>query len=185
MTLDGIHGIQGSNQVQETGKSQRQNPLLKHVEIQMTKKEGGTTQKKVTKQDTERALNEPSVGKAVMGLLAKSPVGLGNQQSREEIEALGYTFTQTAYHIGAPVTYESPDGGTITVYNGKGTKEMGENQRKTVYQNGNYIQESFYDENGKLTKCEIKIKSDVTGMTDPNGRFTMFYNDKGERCFIR
>lgn len=87
--------------------------------------------------------------------------------------------------MGAPVTYTSPDGGTITVYNGKGTKEMGEDQRKTVYQNGNYIQESFYDENGKLTKCRIRIKSDVTGMTDPNGHLEMYYNEKGQRVFTR
>ncbi len=183
MALDGINGVQGNNQIPPNSK-QNVEQLAQKIQIQMNKFEGGIAQKKITEQDTEKALNEPSAGKATLGLLEKSPVGEGNQQSREEIEALGYTFTQTAYHIGAPVTYESPDGGTITVYNGKGTKEMGENERKTVYKNGNYEQVTYYDENGKFKKCDIKIKNPVTGLTDPFGMLTMFYNKKGERVFI-
>ena len=62
---------------------------------------------------------------------------------------------------------------------------MGEDQRKTVYEKDNYRQEMFYDENGKLTTCEIRIKNKTTGMTDPAGMMTMFYNEQGKRCFIR
>lgn len=46
---------------------------------------------------------------------------------------MGYNFKMTAFHIGAPVTYESPDGGTITVYDGKRDANMGEDQRKIIY----------------------------------------------------
>ncbi len=89
---------------------------------------------------------------------------------------MGYTFAATAYHIGAPVIYESTDGGTITVYNGKGSAEMGEDKRKIVYQNGRYTQEMFYDGNGKLTKGQIKIKNEVVGFTEKQFDFLVQNN---------
>ena len=184
MALDGINGVQGNSQIFSNSKQNVGQPAQK-IPIQMNKFEGGVAQKKITAQDAEKAINEPRTGKAVMDLIEKSPVGLGKQQSKQEIENLGYTFKQTAYHIGAPVVYESSDGGTITVYNGKGTAEMGENERKTIYENGIYKQVMLYDENGKLKECEIRIKNKITGMTDPDGMFDMFYNEKGQRCFIR
>ena len=181
MTTDGINGIQSTNGVQKSSL----NPVLKELAKNLGAIELPKSKQAITKADMETALNEPRTGKAMLDLLEKSPVGLGNQQSGAEIEKLGYAFVGTAYHIGAPAVYGSQNGGTIKVYSGKGTAEMGENERKTVYQNGNYIQESFYDEAGKLTKCNIRIKNDVTGSTEPNGMFTMFYNENGKRCFIR
>ena len=52
---------------------------------------------------------------------------------------MGYLDTgMNAYHIGAPIRFSSTDGGTITVYDGKGTANMGEDKRKIVYENGRY-----------------------------------------------
>ena len=184
MALDGINGVQGNNQVYKTDSVKKADQSKSSELIKMTS-ESKIAKKKITKQDTEQALNEPRTGKAVLGLLEKSPVGLGNQQTKEEITNLGYTFAGTAYYPGAPVIYNSHDGGTITVYDGRGSSNMGENIRKTVYENGNYKQEMFYDADGKLKKCDIRIKSEVTGLTEPNGRFTMFYNEEGKQCFIR
>ena len=182
MTMDKLNGVSQAGNVSSanlgTSSAQSQKPIQN---IEMPK---SNTVKKITQKDTDQALNEPSSSKATMDLLEKSPVGEGNQQSKEEIEALGYTFTQTAYHIGAPVIYTSADGGTITVYNGKGTAERGENERKTVYKNGNYQQETYYDENGKFKKCRIEIMDPITGLREPYGMFVMFYDSTGKRCFI-
>ena len=71
------------------------------------------------------------------------------------------------------------------MYPGGGTAEMGEDKRKVVYENGRYKQEIFYDDTGKMTKCEIHIKNDITGSTEPHGRFSLFYNDKGKLSVIR
>ena len=184
MGIDGINDLSKAFDAQKVAnvqseKNQKLSAQL-HIKLPETK-----ATKKITKQDAEHALNEPRTGKAITGLLEKSPVGLGNQQSREEIENLGYMFTITAYHHGAPVVYQSADGGTITVYNGKGTAAMGEDKRKTVYENGNYRQEMIYDEQGKLVECNIRIKDEVTGMTDPNGMLTMICNDDGKFTYIR
>lgn len=79
---------------------------------------------------------------------------------------MGYKFAGTEYHIGAPVTYKSGDGGTITIYDGKGTAEKGEDKRKIIYQKGNLIQEMYYDENGNLQKGKILVKDNIAGFTE-------------------
>ncbi len=76
-------------------------------------------------------------------------------------------------HIGAPKIFTSSDGGTITVYDGKGTAEMGEDKRKIVYQNGRYTQEMYYDENGKLTQGKMVIKDKIAGFTEQQYDFIM------------
>lgn len=129
--------------------------------------------KKVTNELIELALNQPSGKRAVNLLLNNSPVGLGNQPNGEDIENAGFTFTGTAFHIGAPKFYKSADGATITVYPGGGTAESGEDKRKIVYQTDRYTQEMFYDENGKLTKGEITIKDKVAGFTEEKYSFLM------------
>ena len=191
MSMDGINGdfnkaleALKTGKVKEGGEIQQ---LPQKIQIKMNKFEGGEAQKKVTQEVINKALNEPSAMKAAKGLLNSSPVGLGQQPTREEIEKMGYScnFAKSQYHLGAPVIFESQDGGTITVYDGKGTAEMGEDKRKIVYENGLYTQETFYDEKGNVISCEIRIKSDVTGLTEPNGRFTLFYNENGKLSVIR
>lgn len=183
MGIDKLNGANGVSKASQTSNSQKLEELAK-LQIQQIQMPSTKALKKVTNQDVEQVLNEPSPIKAFKNLMDKSPVGLGQEPTKEDLEKLGYTFAQTAYHIGAPVVYKSGDGGSITVYNGKGSAEMGENIRKTVYENGRYKQEMFYDESGNLAKCEIRIKDEL-GLTEPNGRITMFYNNDGKPCFIR
>lgn len=111
-------------------------------------------------------------------LLSNSPIGLGNQPAKEDIESMGYQFSLTAMHIGAPMIFTSSDGGTITVYDGKGTAEMGEDKRKIVYQNGRFTQEMYYDENGKLTNGQMIIKDKIAGFTEQQYDFIMEDNNR-------
>lgn len=129
--------------------------------------------KKVTNELIELALNQPSGKRAVNLLLNNSPVGKGKQPGREDIENAGFTFTATGMHPGAPVIYTSADGAAITIYDGKGTAEMGEDKRKIVYQTDRYTQEMFYDENGKLTTGNITIKDKVAGFIEEQYLFNM------------
>ena len=133
--------------------------------------------KKITNKNIETAMNEPSSRKAIKGLLEKSPVGLTNIPNGDDLSSMGYQVSFTAYHIGAPVTYESYDGGRITVYNGKGSAEMGEDKKKVVYTNGRYTQEMYYDDNGNLTAGKIIIKDDVAGFTEEQYNFTVKDNN--------
>lgn len=168
MTIDGINGITQNSKVesQKPGNIIERLSAKLHVPIE----NNGKTTVKVTNKDIENALYETSTKNAITGLLSKSPLGLEAQPTKENIENKGYTFYQTAYHIGAPVIYKSPEGGTITVYNGKGDAKSGENERKIIYQDDRYVQEMFYDENGKLVKGSITIKDKVAGFTEE--RFT-------------
>ena len=129
--------------------------------------------KKVTSKEIDKAVNEPSPRKATKMLLSNSPIGLGDMPEQKTLEKMGYTFANTGYHKGAPVIYESKGGGTITVYDGKGSAEMGEDKRKIVYQNGRYTQEMYYDDNGKLTAGKIIIKDNIAGFTEVQYDFTV------------
>ena len=169
MALEGINGI--STNVTAAGNLKKAENTASQFQIKFPG--GKPASKRVTEQNIETALNEISSSKAVKGLLSNSPIGLTDQPSKEDIENMGYGFYQTAHHIGAPVTYKSADGGTITVYNGKGEASAGEGSRKIVYQNGRYLQEMFYDENGKLTKGQIKIKDGVAGFTEQQFDFAV------------
>lgn len=140
-----------------------QNMTLKEIKMNGMRK--GAT-KQIHLKDIENFLNEPSPSKAANHIFQNSPVGLGKEPTKEDFENMGYKFTNTAYHIGAPVIYESTDGGKITIYNGKGTPEMGEDKRKIVYEKGNLIQEMYYDENGNLQKGKIRVKDDIIGNTE-------------------
>lgn len=148
--------------------------------IQMNKV-GGQATKQVTNKDIENFVNEPRPSKAATGLLEKSPIGLGNEPSKKDIEKMGYEFAGTQYHPGAPVIYKSSDGGTITIYNGKGTAEMGEDKRKIVYQKGNLIQEMYYDDNGNLKEGKIIVKDNLAGFEE---RKISFLNENGKTSFI-
>lgn len=137
--------------------------------VQMTGlyKEGGVTQK-----DINRYLEDPYSRKEIKNLISKSPIGLGDAPSKKDLEKQGCTFTGTAFHPGAPMFYDTPDGGTVTVYDGRGYKEQGEDQRKVVYQKGNLTQTMFYDKNGKLTGGNITVKDPITGAKESYADFT-------------
>lgn len=137
--------------------------------VQMTGlyKEGGVTQK-----DINRYLEDPFSRKEIKNLVSKSPIGLGDAPSKEELEKKGCTFAGTAYHIGAPVFYDTPDGGQISVYDGRGTNR-GEDERKVVYQKGNLTQTMYYDENGKLTGGSVMVKDSHTNMVDAYTAFSV------------
>lgn len=176
MAMDGINWSQklsneqlnaSANSVQTRTEATKQNfiPLNRGV--------GNDASKRITDTVIEHSLNQPSARKSVNMLLSNSPVGLGNQPSDEDIESMGYQFSLTAMHIGAPKIFTSSDGGTITVYDGKGTAEMGEDKRKIVYQNGRYTQEMYYDENGKLTQGKMVIKDKIAGFTEQQYDFIM------------
>ena len=141
---------------------------MQKLGLKLQKSEGGKAKIKVSENDIEKALNEPSPTKALKELMNKSPIG-----KQEKLEDMGYKWHSTAYHLGAPTTYQSSDGGTVTIYPGGGTAEMGEDKRKTVYENGRFKQEMFYDENGKLTGGKIIIKDNVAGFTERQIDFTM------------
>lgn len=137
--------------------------------------------KSITKTNIEDFLNEPHPSKAAANILKNSPVGLGKEPTKEDFEKMGYQFAGTEYHIGAPVTYKSGDGGTITVYNGKGSPNMGEDERKIIYQKGNLIQEMYYDENGNLQKGKIMVKDNIAGYTE---RKIDLFVDNGKISYI-
>lgn len=147
---------QGNNKIEE---------LKSKLIIKMP---GGKATTKVSEKDVEKALNEPSPHKAIKGLLEKSPIG-----KQEKLQDMGYEWHGTAYHPSAPTIYKSSDGGTVTVYPGGGTAEMGEDKRKTVYENGRFKQEMYYDEKGNLTGGKIIIKDNIAGFTERQIDFTM------------
>ena len=130
-------------------------------------KEGGITQK-----DIDKYLEDPLSRKEIKNLISKSPIGLGDVPSKEDLEKQGCTFKGTAYHLGAPMFYDTPDGGSVTVYDGRGCKEHGEDQRKVIYKKGNLTQTMFYDKNGKLTGGNITVKDPVTGAKESYADFT-------------
>ena len=154
--------------------------LTKRSPLKMTNI-GGKATKQVTAGDIEAFLNEPRPSKAAKGLLEKSPVGLGAEPSKDDFKKMGYEFAGTQYHIGAPVYYESADGGKITVYDGNGTAEMGEDKRKIVYEKGNLIQEMYYDDNGNLKTGKITVKDKVAGFPERSIRLAM---ENGKPCFV-
>ncbi|MBP3924441.1 hypothetical protein J6E39_04285 [bacterium] len=133
--------------------------------------QAGGNCKRVTAENMEAAqLMRPT--NAVKYLLGKSPIGLGKMPERENIENSGYSRSNTSFHKGAPTIYESSDGGVVTVYPGGGTAEMGEDKKKVVYQTDRFIQEMYYDDNGKLTGGQIKIKDNVAGFLEAQYDFT-------------
>lgn len=177
MTLDGINrihqkGIEVINMT--TGeKATACNP------VDFPK--GGTAQRKVTQEVIDKALYEPSSHKALKTLLANSPVGFGNQSTKTELESLGYLDSgMRQHHLGAPIWYDSKDGGTVTVYDDtrgpNGKTDAG--PRTTVYKNGNFEQTMTYDENGKLTGGKIVIKDQVAGFTERQIDFTVTADGK-------
>lgn len=166
-SLQHFVNLEGTQKTGNTRKNQ----------IGLIMQNGSTATKKITSEDIEKAVNEPSSRKAIKGLLANSPLGLTEVLSNDSIEKMGYTFVGTAFHKGAPALYKSADGGTITVYSGKGTAEMGEDKRKIVYQNDRYTQEMYYDENGKLTQGKIIIKDNVAGFTEAQYDFIVKDNE--------
>ncbi len=136
-------------------------------------RKGGTASRRVTNENVEHALNQTSGFKAVKGLLTNSPIGLTNQPAKEDIESMGYLDTgMREYRLGAPLHFNSTDGGTITVYDGK-SPNKGEDKRKIVYENGRYKQEMFYDEQGNLTKGKIIIKDETELFTEQQYDFTV------------
>jgi len=147
-------------------------------ELQGAIKQQGGNFKGVTDADIDKALNQTTGHKSVNLLLSKSPIGSGSEPSQADIESSGYRFVGTAMHLGAPMIYKSADGATITVYNGKGSAEAGEDKRKIIYQTDRYTQEMHYNDNGTLTEGEIRIKDNVAGfleaqyifMADENGK---------------
>lgn len=142
---------------------------IKPSNVQMTGlyKEGGVTQK-----DINRYLEDPFSRKEIKNLISKSPIGLGDVPSKEDLEKQGCTFKLTAMHLGAPMIYDTPDGGSVAVYEGIGSKEQGEDQRKVIYKKGNLTQTMFYDKNGKLTGGNITVKDPVTGAKESYADFT-------------
>jgi hypothetical protein len=184
MALDGIMGAQDNNPIYKSNRSQNLERLKQELQIGINKPKGGTAQRKVTKQVIEKALNEPNSHKALRLLLAHSPVGFGNQSSSLELENLGYLDTGIRQkHIGAPVWYESKDGGSVTVYDsgfigndGKLQTDVG--PRTTIYKNENFEQTMIYDENGKLTGGKIVIKDKVGGFTERQIDFTVTKDGK-------
>lgn len=131
----------------------------------------------VTDTDIEEAMTETSPAKAVKMLLEKSPLGMKTQLTDDEVIALGYEAKTSAYHLGAPTIYAKTDGSRITLYNGLGTKEQGEDQKKAIYETDRFKQEMIYDKDGKLTKGTITIKDDfghiekqINFTTDENGK---------------
>lgn len=148
--------------------------------IKMTNIGGGAT-KQVTSADIENFVNEPRPSKAAKGILDKSPVGLGSEPSQDDLKKMGYKFVGTGFHIGAPVFYESSDGGTVTIYPGGGSPEAGEDKRKIVYEKGNLKQEMYYDDNGNLKSGEILVKDNIAGFTARSIRIAV---DNGKPSFI-
>lgn len=135
------------------------------LNIDMTK--GSKASKKVTNNDIEKALNEPSPAKAVKQLLAKSPVGLGHQSSANELGVLGYADTgMRNSHMGAPISYTSSDGGSVTVYDDMRMGKTDVGPRTTIYKTDRYEQTIIYNEEGEPVKGTIKIKDDVAGFTE-------------------
>ena len=179
MAMDGINGSHGVSDVQLNSLANRLKTVKEESQDYIPlNKVGGNASKRVTDTVIEHALNQPSARKSINILLANSPIGLGNQPTKEDIESMGYQFSLTAMHIGAPMIFTSSDGGTITVYDGKGTAEMGEDKRKIVYQNGRFTQEMYYDENGKLTNGQMIIKDKIAGFTEQQYDFIMEDNNR-------
>lgn len=183
MALDGINGVQGNGKVNQANQANVEQ-LAQKINIQMNKFKGGVAQRKVTQDVINKALNEPSSQKALKQLIANSPVGFGNQSTATELESLGYLDNgMRQYHLGAPISYESKDGGSVTVYaegfvgnDGKLHTDAG--PRTTVYKNGNFEQTMIYDENGKLTGGKIVIKDKVAGFTERQIDFTVTADGK-------
>lgn len=164
------------NQLNETSAVQTENTPLKKVSsannIDMTK--GPKASKKVTNDDIEKVLNEPSPFKAVKQLLAKSPVGLGHQSSANELGVLGYADTgMRNFHMGAPISYTSSDGGTVTVYDDMRMGETDVGPRTTIYKTDRYEQTIIYNEEGEPVKGTIKIKDDVAGFLEKQYDFVI------------
>lgn len=165
--VNGVSNLQNFNSVDN-------NIIRKKTDIDnVPVAKAGAYSKKVTDAIIEQALEQSSGHKAVNLLLSNSPIGLGDQPNKEDIQNAGYTMLTTAFHHGAPVLYKSGDGSTITVYNGKGTPEMGEDKRKIVYQTERFTQEMFYDENGRLTNGKMIIKDKIAGFTEQQYDFIM------------
>ncbi len=177
MYLGKINFLDQFNEIKIIRKTEHQ-PKLARIDMAHM---GGISTKQITSNDIENFLNEPRPSKAAKGVLEKSPVGLGNEPTKQDFEKMGYEFAGTQYHMGAPVIYKSSDGGTITIYNGKGSAEMGEDKRKIVYQKGNLIQEMYYDDNGKLKEGKIIVKDKLTGFQERNVGFWM---ENGKMSYI-
>ena len=179
MAIDRLNGIGSPEELLQSGKTQRKQRLK--VDFQIINREGGTAQRKVTQEVMDKALNEPSSHKALKLLIANSPVGFGNQSTKTELESLGYLDSgMRQKHLGAPIWYDSKDGGSVTVYDDtrgpNGQTDAG--PRTTVYKNGNFEQTMIYDENGKLTGGKIVIKDKVAGFTERQIDFTVTADGK-------
>lgn len=165
------------NQLLQNIKHDGQQQQVQQTNINMTNKTEGNA-KHLNLLDIELyMMNDPYSEKGIKNLLQKSPIGLGDAPTKQDIEKMGYNFKMTAFHIGAPVTYESPDGGTITVYDGKGDANMGEDQRKIIYKKGNLVQTMYYDNNGKLRAGNITVRSAITNSKECYADFKVRNND--------
>ena len=183
MALDGINGIHGDGQIQKPSNPNIKK-LAQKIKLNLEKFEGGVAQRKVTQEHINKALNETNSQKALTQLIANSPVGFGNQSTATELESLGYLDSGLRmHHIGAPISYESKDGGTVTVYDSgfignDGKLHTDAGPRTTVYKNGNFEQTMIYDENGKLTGGKIIIKNKIAGFTEREINFTVTADGK-------
>ncbi len=165
------------NQLLQSIKNETQPQKVQQTNINMTNKTEGNA-KHLNLLDIELyIMNDPYSAKGIKNLLQKSPIGLGDAPTKQDIEKMGYNFKMTAMHIGAPMIYESPDGGTITVYDGKGDANMGEDQRKVIYQKGNLVQTMYYDDNGKLRSGNITVRSAITNSKECYADFKVRNND--------
>lgn len=181
--MNEINGVNNSQQANQPQKSQVQSVKPGIDRIQMTNIEGGEALRKVSEGVIENALNESSPTKALKLLLANSPVGFGNQSTGAELESLGYLDDgMRMRHYGAPVSYVSSDGGTVTVYDDTrgpgGQTDVG--PRTTIYNNGRFEQTMEYDQNGKLVKGKIVIRSKIAGFGGTERSISFLYDENGK-----
>lgn len=159
----------------ETTETEQNKGSLKANSI-MTLRKGNSASRRVTNENVEQALNQSSGYKAVYGLLSNSPIGLTKHPTKNDLESMGYLDTGIReYRIGAPIRYNSTDGGTITIYDGR-SPNKGEDKKKIVYENGRYKQEMFYDKQGNLTQGKIVIRDETGQFTEQQYDFSVENN---------
>ena len=99
--------VNSAGEAKQSGKTNKTDNFIPLITM------NGDSFKKITENDIENAVNEPSSLKAAKSLLANSPIGLNDMPDKETLEKMGYSFysqrqEQFYYHFLHHLLQQNP-----------------------------------------------------------------------------
>ena len=167
MELPKLTSANGTQQVYTQGNlSQRASKVLDEM-LEARKNMYGES-KKVTNEDVEKAMNEPSARNALIGLVKRSPLGFV-QPKAEQLSYNDYMVSMNGDRFSGPGGY------------GEWGKPAEDGSVNMTYKNGKFEQSMIYDQNGNAKSGMVVIRDDFGNIE----RQINFIIEKGKMFLVQ